>query len=64
MSTTTSSSSGADPCGPSNCAGCCDGAGVCRPGDDSDLDCGKNGAACQACTPFTGECVAGVCVEQ
>jgi hypothetical protein len=36
------------PCGPGNCAGCCDAGGVCRGGDQTTA-CGAGGNACLAC---------------
>ena len=35
-------------CGPFNCNGCCDDAGVCQSGDAQAL-CGEQGRACEAC---------------
>jgi hypothetical protein len=37
-------------CGPSNCPGCCDDAGVCQPGN-TEAQCGEQGRACIACNP-------------
>ena len=44
---------GGQPCGPSNCYGCCSG-NACVVGD-SDEACGSNGVTCQAC-PTTQDC--------
>jgi len=35
-------------CGPENCGGCCDGMGVCQPGETYGL-CGISGLACDSC---------------
>lgn len=46
------------PCGPSNCAGCCDASGACQaPAVDS---CGLNGAACMTCVGVQ-QCIQGTC---
>ncbi|MBS2032260.1 MAG: hypothetical protein JST54_30450 [Deltaproteobacteria bacterium] len=45
-------------CSASNCAGCCDAAGVCQGA--SVAHCGVNGAACETCVAAQ-ECVLGTC---
>jgi hypothetical protein len=47
------------PCSPSTCAGCCDSAGVCQPGDQP-LSCGTQGGQCFAC-PGGTTCLLGSC---
>ncbi len=47
------------PCGPSNCAGCCDFFGTCRAGD-SFSTCGSGGASCERCS-WPESCALGVC---
>jgi hypothetical protein len=47
-------------CGPSNCRGCCDAAGVCRVGTDTNA-CGRSGQSCSNCTQSNQGCVSGVC---
>ncbi len=42
------SGSGAQLCAPANCAGCCDSANRCQPGNVGE-QCGSGGAACRAC---------------
>ena len=37
-------------CGPADCAGCCDEAGTCQPGNDVAI-CGEMGRSCQGCDP-------------
>lgn len=44
-------------CGPANCAGCCDSAGVCRTGTETSA-CGTFGLACVTCSFI---CNAGAC---
>lgn len=44
-------------CSPLNCSGCCDGQGVCQPGDQKSA-CGVLGASCQSCT----FCLSGICI--
>jgi hypothetical protein len=49
----------ADPpprCGPANCDGCCDDAGVCQAGDATDT-CGEQGRRCVACNPRFDVCL-------
>jgi hypothetical protein len=46
-------------CSPTNCAGCCDPAGICQPGSDRSA-CGTGGLACAACPSGEG-CTAGQC---
>jgi hypothetical protein len=51
------------PCGPSNCAGCCNAQGVCVGGNSASA-CGAGGGACVACPSVPngyGACSAGVC---
>jgi hypothetical protein len=47
-------------CGPATCAGCCDGLGRCRSGEETDA-CGSGGGTCSACAPPLGGCSAGKC---
>jgi hypothetical protein len=47
------------PCGFTNCTGCCDFEGVCRPGNSSD-QCGLTGVMCKACDPGLS-CTLGSC---
>ncbi len=47
-------------CGPSTCNGCCDAAGLCRFGNESDA-CGTSGSACTDCASQGFGCVGGVC---
>jgi hypothetical protein len=49
------------PCGPDNCAGCCDSDGACQAGS-SDLACGGGGGACITCAGDR-RCEAGACVD-
>lgn len=49
-------------CGPSTCAGCCQGQ-VCVTGDSSDF-CGSGGQACDFCPAASEQCVAHVCVAK
>lgn len=44
---------GGDPCGPSNCAGCCDEGGACQAGT-ADVACGLAGAQCATCKNTCG----------
>lgn len=48
------------PCGPGTCDGCCDAAGLCRFGTESDA-CGVKGGACDNCAAKGQGCSAGVC---
>lgn len=48
-----------EPCGPDTCAGCCDGDGNCRTGNERAF-CGVGGHACRICVD--GRCEANVCV--
>lgn len=48
-----------EQCGPGNCQGCCDSAGVCQPGQ-LPTACGAYGLACAMCGPSTA-CIAGFC---
>ncbi|MEW5740223.1 MAG: hypothetical protein AB1938_14925 [Myxococcota bacterium] len=41
---------GGPPCGPANCAGCCDSAGRCTAGNTLNSACGRQGQACVACS--------------
>ncbi len=54
--------SGAAPCSPSTCAGCCDSTGICQTGQ-TDAVCGLGGAACGTCDPIH-VCTAGVCTSR
>jgi hypothetical protein len=47
-------------CGPSNCTGCCDSAGSCQLGDQSD-NCGSGGGACYPCFSPSTLCRQGSC---
>ncbi|MCB9577865.1 MAG: hypothetical protein H6717_12660 [Polyangiaceae bacterium] len=49
---------GGPNCGP--CDGCCDAAGICRPGKDSNA-CGKGGTVCFDCGSIGFGCVDGTC---
>ena len=49
------------PCGPDNCAGCCDGSGQCQSGSASSA-CGAGGGTCSPCGGTTA-CSAGQCIE-
>ncbi|MBK7586460.1 MAG: hypothetical protein IPI67_40515 [Myxococcales bacterium] len=49
---------GSPGCGP--CDGCCDAAGVCRKGDETNA-CGKTGVACFDCGSVGFGCVGGSC---
>lgn len=50
-------------CGPDNCSGCCDAAGVCIS-SGALTACGIGGAACQDCTAINGAtCTDGSCVS-
>jgi hypothetical protein len=51
---------GKHPCGPDNCGGCCDPAGVCQSGE-SDLACGQTGQACTSCAASGQSCLARTC---
>jgi hypothetical protein len=42
-----------DSCGPGNCAGCCDGSGICRTGMTNGF-CGQGGEFCDRCGPSDG----------
>ncbi|MBI3181478.1 MAG: hypothetical protein HYZ28_04990 [Myxococcales bacterium] len=46
-------------CNPSNCNGCCDAQGSCRPGANN-AECGARGSACSACAP-NQVCQLGIC---
>ena len=49
------------PCGPTNCVGCCDGAGNCLAPTES--NCGMNGSSCTLC--LSGQkCYQGACVKE
>jgi hypothetical protein len=48
------------PCGPANCQGCCDSAGSCQLGDQSDK-CGLSGVACSPCPEISPVCRQGSC---
>ncbi|MEW5743386.1 MAG: hypothetical protein AB1938_31035, partial [Myxococcota bacterium] len=50
----------ASRCDSTNCAGCCDSAGVCQPGTES-LACGQSGALCNTCSAGL-RCSLGFCV--
>ncbi|HEX3772039.1 MAG TPA: hypothetical protein VHV30_14285 [Polyangiaceae bacterium] len=50
---------GAQPCGPTNCIGCCDSNGVCQGGGTTTA-CGNNGQTCSNCG--AGTCGPGVCI--
>lgn len=52
----------AGPCGPETCSGCCDESGQCISGYDDSV-CGRNGAACAACSAST-RCSVGACVPK
>jgi hypothetical protein len=47
-------------CGPTNCAGCCQGSDQCATGT-GDVSCGRGGEACQRCVPQE---LAGACVPE
>lgn len=47
------------PCGPTNCSGCCDSAGVCQAGSTQQA-CGSGGLVCAQCNG-TSTCGFGVC---
>ncbi|MBI3184236.1 MAG: PPC domain-containing protein [Myxococcales bacterium] len=49
------------PCGPTNCAGCCDSKGQCQVGVNA-LACGANGRSCTECAPAQ-VCQIGFCVN-
>jgi hypothetical protein len=51
----------AGSCGPSNCAGCCNGTACIAISSESNGQCGANGLACQPCTTGTA-CQTGACV--
>ncbi|MCC6332869.1 MAG: hypothetical protein IT380_02645 [Myxococcales bacterium] len=61
LSVSVSSSCGPapQPCGPSNCLGCCDENGECLAGSGL-LACGLGGGVCVACTANQA-CLAGAC---
>lgn len=47
-------------CGGQACAGCCDTALACQPGNTNTV-CGASGAACEDCAQAGGTCMAGGC---
>jgi hypothetical protein len=47
-------------CGPSNCAGCCQGTSLCADGTDG-VACGRSGEQCQRCVTAEG---GGACVPE
>ena len=50
-------------CSALNCAGCCEGDNICRPGNSDDF-CGVRGGVCQKCDAENGfHCVRGTCVQ-